>query len=54
MCITSTQPPAQAELADHLRQRLPQIRQLVAVEVGAVVGAHVGPGMLAVVLAPVP
>jgi DegV family protein with EDD domain len=42
------------ELAEHLRQRLPQIRQLVAVEVGAVVGAHVGPGMLAVALAPVP
>jgi DegV family protein with EDD domain len=42
-----------AELAEHLRRRLPQIHQLVAVEVGAVVGAHVGPGMLAVVLAPV-
>jgi DegV family protein with EDD domain len=47
--------PARAsELAEHLRERVPQIRQLVAVEVGAVVGAHVGPGMLAVALAPVP
>jgi DegV family protein with EDD domain len=41
-----------AELAEHLKRRLPQTRELVLAEVGAVVGAHVGPGMLAVVLAP--
>jgi len=40
-------------LAERLRARLPGLRELVVAEVGAVVGAHVGPGMLAVVLAPV-
>jgi DegV family protein with EDD domain len=40
------------QLAEHLRDRLPQTRELVVAEVGAVVGAHVGPGMLAVVVAP--
>jgi DegV family protein with EDD domain len=41
-------------LATRLRHRLPGFRAGVVAEVGAVVGAHVGPGMLAVVLAPVP
>jgi DegV family protein with EDD domain len=41
-----------AELADRLRRRLPGVRELVVGEVGAVVGAHVGPGMLGVVLSP--
>jgi DegV family protein with EDD domain len=40
------------DLASRLRDRLPGIRRLVVDEVGAVVGAHVGPGMLGVVLAP--
>lgn len=39
-------------LADRLRFRLPNLRDLYLSEVGAVVGAHVGPGMLAVVVAP--
>lgn len=39
-------------LADRLRERLPGIGELMVGEVGAVVGAHVGPGMLAVVVAP--
>jgi fatty acid-binding protein DegV len=39
-------------MADRLRGRLPQLRSLVVGEVGAVVGAHVGPGMLGVVVAP--
>ena len=40
------------ELADRLRGRMPQTRDLVVGEVGAVVGAHVGPGMLGVCVSP--
>ncbi len=39
-----------ALLAERLRTRLPQVRQFYASEVGAVVGAHVGPGVLGVVV----
>src|SRR4051794_26836282 len=39
-------------LADRLRSRLPRLGALHVNEVGAVVGAHVGPGMLSVVVAP--
>ena len=39
-----------ALLAERLRRRLPQVRQFYASEVGAVVGAHVGPGVLGVVV----
>jgi DegV family protein with EDD domain len=39
-------------LADRLRDRLPNVGTLLVSEVGAVVGAHVGPGMLSVVVAP--
>lgn len=47
--------PERAEqLAARLRDRLPALRDLRVVEVGAVVGAHVGPGMLAVVVSPTP
>ena len=38
------------DLADRLRARLPGARVLHVSEVGAVVGAHVGPGMLGVVV----
>ena len=41
-------------LADRLRARLPSLRSLHVSEVGAVVGAHVGPGMLAVVVSRAP
>lgn len=41
------------ELSDRLRGRIPNLRHLIVTEVGAVIGAHVGPGMLAVVVAPV-
>jgi fatty acid kinase fatty acid binding subunit len=41
-------------LADGLKERVPGLRELVVTEVGAVIGAHVGPGMLAVVVAPCP
>ena len=37
-------------LAERLRNRLPQVRKFYASEVGAVVGAHVGPGVLGVVV----
>jgi DegV family protein with EDD domain len=40
------------QLAVRLRARLPQLQELFVSEVGAVVGAHVGPGMVAVVVAP--
>ncbi len=41
--------PARAQLlADELRAAVPGVRSLYLSEVGAVVGAHVGPGMLAV------
>ena len=39
-------------LAERLRGRLPGLGALHLSEVGAVVGAHVGPGMLAVVVSP--
>ncbi len=47
-------PDRAGALADHLRQRLAgQLHDDVVVgEVGAVIGAHVGPGMVAVVVAP--
>jgi DegV family protein with EDD domain len=41
-----------AELAGRLQGRLAGLNELLVVEVGAVIGAHVGPGMLAVVVAP--
>jgi DegV family protein with EDD domain len=45
--------PARAEeLATRLGLRIPNLHDVVVSEVGAVVGAHVGPGMLAVVVAP--
>ncbi|HZB51928.1 MAG TPA: DegV family protein, partial [Mycobacteriales bacterium] len=37
-------------LTERLRVRLPGLRQLVESEIGAVVGAHVGPGLLGVVV----
>jgi DegV family protein with EDD domain len=42
-----------AALADRLHNRIPHLRSLLVAEVGAVVGAHVGPGMLAVAVVPV-
>jgi DegV family protein with EDD domain len=41
-----------ADLAERLAGRVAGLGELVQSEVGAVVGAHVGPGMLAVVVAP--
>lgn len=46
--------PERAErVADRLEASIPGLRRLHATEVGAVIGAHTGPGMVAVVLAPV-
>jgi DegV family protein with EDD domain len=39
-------------LAGRLRVAMPKARSVEVIEVGAVVGAHVGPGLLAVVVAP--
>ncbi|RLV08692.1 fatty acid-binding protein DegV [Streptomyces griseocarneus] len=39
-------------LADRLRERVPGLQELHVSEVGAVIGAHTGPGLLGVVVAP--
>jgi fatty acid-binding protein DegV len=39
-------------LAEHLQERVPGLRAMYVSQVSAVVGAHVGPGMLAVIVAP--
>ena len=41
-----------AALADRLRERVPGLDTLVLSEVGAVIGAHAGPGLLGVVVSP--
>ena len=43
-------PDRAAALADRLRARVPGVQTLHVSEVGAVVGAHVGPGLLGVVV----
>jgi DegV family protein with EDD domain len=43
-------PDRAAELSDRLRARLAEVRRLTVVELGAAVGAHVGPGVLGVVV----
>jgi DegV family protein with EDD domain len=40
------------EVAARLRDRLPHVARLLVSEVGAVIGAHVGPGLLGVVVVP--
>ncbi len=45
-------PDRAEDLAQHLRKRLSGERSVVVGEVGAVIGAHVGPGMLAVAVSP--
>lgn len=44
--------PRAEQLAERLRQRVPGLGELRVSEVGAVVGAHVGPGMIAVAVVP--
>jgi DegV family protein with EDD domain len=43
--------PRALELADRLRATMPELGELYMSEVGAVVGAHLGPGMIATVVA---
>jgi DegV family protein with EDD domain len=45
-------PERAAALAEGLRAAVPQACDVVVSEVGAVIGAHVGPGMVAAVVAP--
>lgn len=40
------------ELADSLQERIPNAQEVMLLEIGAVVGAHVGPGTIAAVVAP--
>ena len=44
--------PRAREVADRLRERLPALGEMYVGEVGAVVGAHVGPGMVGVIISP--
>ncbi|MDQ0842739.1 DegV family protein [Streptomyces sp. V1I6] len=45
-------PERAAALADRLRKRVPGLADLHVSEVGAVIGAHTGPGLLGVVVSP--
>ncbi|MGE9809059.1 MULTISPECIES: DegV family protein [unclassified Janibacter] len=45
-------PEKAAQLVDRLAARVPDAGEILLLELGAVVGAHVGPGTLAVVVAP--
>ncbi|MFD4141434.1 MULTISPECIES: DegV family protein [unclassified Streptomyces] len=45
-------PERAAALADRLRARVPGLAELHLSEIGAVIGAHTGPGLLAVVISP--
>jgi len=45
-------PERAADLSRQLRDSLPELRELYTSEVGAAVGAHVGPGLLGIVVAP--
>ncbi|MDV3223045.1 DegV family protein [Intrasporangium sp.] len=42
------------QIAEHLRGRLPGEPEILVVELGAVVGAHVGPGTVAIAISPHP
>ncbi|MGK5113340.1 MULTISPECIES: DegV family protein [unclassified Geodermatophilus] len=47
--------PERAErLAGDLRERIPDLRELYVSELGAAIGAHVGPGAVGLVIAPAP
>ncbi|WP_267245083.1 DegV family protein [Streptomyces sp. PR69] len=45
-------PERAAALAERLRERVPGLEELHVSEVGAVIGAHTGPGLLAAVVSP--
>jgi DegV family protein with EDD domain len=48
--VSSDDPPD--DLAEELRSRLPKLRGLVTSPLGAAIAAHVGPGVVGVVIAP--
>ena len=53
VAVLHLQTEARAQtLAERLRQRVPRIVACQVQEVGAVVGTHVGPGMLGVIISP--
>ncbi|MBE1608763.1 DegV family protein [Actinopolymorpha pittospori] len=45
-------PERAAQLAARLRQQVPRLERLVTSEAGSAIGAHVGPGMLGLAVAP--
>ncbi|MFB7758019.1 DegV family protein, partial [Streptomyces sp. NPDC056121] len=45
-------PDRAAAFADRLRERVPGLMDLHVSEVGAVIGAHTGPGLLGAVVSP--
>ncbi|MBM7789293.1 DegV family protein [Tenggerimyces flavus] len=45
-------PDRAAALATNLRARVPMIARLIVTEIGGVIGAHAGPGLLGIVVAP--
>ncbi|NEC91948.1 DegV family protein [Streptomyces sp. SID12501] len=45
-------PDRAAALADRLRERVPGLAELHVSEIGAVIGAHTGPGLLGVIVSP--
>jgi len=47
-------PDRAADLVDRLRAKVPSATTVILVELGAVVGAHVGPGTIAVAVSPRP
>jgi DegV family protein with EDD domain len=47
-------PERAGRLAEELRERLPKLRELYVSELGAAIGAHVGPGAVGVVVVPAP
>ena len=48
--VTTDHPPT--EIAEQLRDRLPRLRSIVTSPLGAAVAAHVGPGVVGVIVAP--
>lgn len=45
-------PERAEEVAAQLKERIPSVRELVVTEIGAVLGTHVGPGAIGVVVCP--
>ncbi|CAM3080614.1 DegV family protein [Prescottella defluvii] len=53
IAVHHSQAPERAEeVAAQLRDRIPDVSELIVTEIGAVLGAHVGPGAIGVVVCP--